>query len=120
MKSIGGNTTADIQVRSTQKNEIGQGVAAWSSVGSVLGWLDLETGQNEMVNYKGKVQDTTHYFLCDYDKYKTATRGANVTSENARLVIGGEVYQVLLIDDPMNLHQHMEIYLQFVGGGLGV
>jgi hypothetical protein len=30
------------------------------------------------------------------------------------------VYDVLLIDDPMNLHQHIEVYLQFVGGGLGV
>lgn len=120
MKSIGGNITAEIQIRVTQKNEIGQGVPAWSCVGSVLGWLDFESGQNEMVNFKSKVQDTTHYFLCDYDKYTNATRGANVTSENSRLVIDGEIYQILLIDDPMNLHQHMEIYLQYVGGGLGV
>ena len=40
----------------------------------------------------------------------------NVTSDNARMVVNGEVYEILLIDDPMNMHDHLEIYLRFIGG----
>ena len=38
------------------------------------------------------------------------------TSDNARMVVNGEVYEILLIDDPMNMHDHLEIYLRFIGG----
>ena len=44
----------------------------------------------------------------------------DLTSENARMLVNGNVYQILLIDDPMGLHKHLEIYLKYVGGGLGV
>lgn len=118
---IGGNITATIQVKSSNgKNVIGEHTESWNTVGTVLGWLDYQTGQNGVQQYNAKIQDTTHYFLCDYFRWKTATQDAKVTSENCRLILNEEIYDVLLIDDPMNLHQHLEVYLQFVGGGLGV
>lgn len=40
----------------------------------------------------------------------------DATSENARLVVQGAVYEILLIDDPMNMNEHLEIYLRFIGG----
>ena len=40
----------------------------------------------------------------------------DVTSDNARMIVNGEVYEILLIDDPMNMHDHLEIYLRFIGG----
>lgn len=40
----------------------------------------------------------------------------DVTSDNARMVVDGKVYEILLIDDPMNMHEHLEIYLRFIGG----
>jgi hypothetical protein len=40
----------------------------------------------------------------------------DVTSENARMVIEGLVYEILLIDNPMNMNRHLEIYLRYVGG----
>ena len=40
----------------------------------------------------------------------------DATSENARFIINGLVYDILLIDDPMGMHEHLEIYLRFVGG----
>ena len=43
----------------------------------------------------------------------------DVTSENARMVIQGLVYDILLIDNPMNMNEHLEIYLRFVGGQNG-
>jgi hypothetical protein len=118
---IDGNITATIQVKSSNgKNKIGEGSEAYDAVGTVLGWLDYQSGQNNVQQYNAKIQDTTHLFLCDWFRWKNATQDASVTSENSRLVLNGEVYNVLLIDDPMNLHQHIEVYLQFVGGGLGV
>ena len=39
-----------------------------------------------------------------------------ITSENARMVIDGMVYEILLIDNPMNMNEHLEIYLRFIGG----
>jgi hypothetical protein len=118
---IDGNITATIQVKSPNgKNAIGEASESWGAVGSVLGWLDYQSGQNSVQQYNAKIQDTTHLFLCDWFRWKNATQDASVTSENSRLILNGEVYNVLLIDDPMNLHQHVEVYLQFVGGGLGV
>ena len=118
---IDGNITATIQVKTTgKKNAIGEAEQTWSDVGSVLGWLDYASGQNELATYHAKLQNTTHYFLCDFTRWKSATQDANVTSKNARMVIDEEIYQILLIDDPMNMHHHLEIYLKYVGGGLGV
>ena len=118
---IDGNITAIIQVKSSNgKNAIGEYTESWKDVGEVLGWLDYQAGQNSVQQYNAKIQDTTHYFMCDYFRWKTATQDEKVTSENSRMILNDEVYNVLLIDDPMNLHQHIEVYLQFVGGGLGV
>lgn len=40
----------------------------------------------------------------------------DVTSDNARMVVDGKVYEILLIDDPMHMHEHLEIYLKYIGG----
>ena len=118
---IGGNITATIQVKSSDgKNAIGEHTESWNPVGEVLGWLDYQSGQNNVQQYNAKIQDTTHLFLCDWFRWKNATQDASVTSENSRLILNGETYNILLIDNPMNLNQHIEVYLQFVGGGLGV
>ena len=82
---IGGNITATIQVKSSNgKNAIGEYTESWNTVGTVHGWLDYQTGQNGVQQYNAKLQDTTHYFLCDYFRWKTATQDAKVTSENCR------------------------------------
>ena len=39
-----------------------------------------------------------------------------VVAENARLIVNSQVYDVMLIDDPMQLHAQLEIYLQYRGG----
>ena len=43
----------------------------------------------------------------------------DITSENARMMIDGLVYDVLLIDNPLNMNEHYEIYLKFIGGQNG-
>lgn len=114
MIPIGGNTTAIIQTKSVVKNRIGESVPSWSDVMTVKGWLDYQGGQNTISSYDAKIQDTSHIFMCDYKSLQ------DVTSENSRMIIDGKIYQILMIDDPMGLHQHLEIFLKYIGGGQGV
>lgn len=116
---VNGNITAEIQIRTTTKNSIGENKQNWDTVGSVIGWLDYYTAYNEVNQYNAKIQDTTHIWICDVDKWNASVQGQTVTSENCRLIVKGNIYNVLLIDDPMELGQHLEIFLKYIGGGLG-
>lgn len=107
---IGGNIDALIQVKSSQKSEIGTFETIWKDRINLHGWLDLSTGDSKYTNFNAKVQESTHIFLCDYRQL------SEITSENARMLVRGEIYDILLIDDPMGMHEHLEIYLRFVGG----
>lgn len=119
--TIGGNIKATVQIKTvTGKNAIGEGTETWTDVGQVLGWLDYASGQNDVNQYNAKLQDTTHFFLCDHSRWIKAVQGQQITAENCRLQIRNNTYNVLLIDNPMELDQHLEIYLQYIGGGLGV
>nr|DAT39207.1 MAG TPA: head tail adaptor [Bacteriophage sp.] len=108
---IGGNTTAEIRVRSTVKNEIGGTSKTWTAVQNVKGWLDLTGGDSKYSTFNAKIQESTHIFICDYIELD-----ARIEAENSRLSVDGKVFDILLIDDPMNLHQHLEIYLKYTGG----
>lgn len=108
---IGGNTTAEIRVRSTVKNEIGGTSKTWTAVQNVKGWLDLTGGDSKYSTFNAKIQESTHIFICDYTELD-----ARIEAENSRLSVDGKVFDILLIDDPMSLHQHLEIYLKYTGG----
>jgi len=106
---IGGNTTAEVQVKTTVKNSIGAGVASYKTVQTLKGWLDLSSGDSRYTNYSAKIQESTHIFICDYVELE-------VKAENSRLLVNGERYDITLIDDPMGMHQQLEIYLRYTGG----
>ena len=53
-------------------------------------------------------------FFCDYEK-----NIVSLPSEQVRILIDDRIYDVMLIDDPMNLHRHIEIYLKYIGGQNG-
>ena len=138
---IGGNVTAIVQIKDEgQKNAIGERIHTWTDAVSLFGFLDFQGGQNTQNTFNAKVQETTHIFICDFKHYEelsiwtwnpyTIINGfvtnqrygerSLTTSANARMVINGSVYEILMIDDPMGMHQHLEIYLKYTGGGLGV
>lgn len=113
MKGIGGNTQAEIQVSTTQKNAIGEQVQAWATVQTLKGWLDLSSGDSRYTTYDAKIQESTHVFVCDY-----VTLDSQIKAESSRILIDGNRYDVMLIDNPMGM-QHgsqLEIYLKFTGG----
>lgn len=108
---IGGNAKGMIQVSATGKNEIGEGVKSWEDVQQVIGWLDLSSGDSKYTVHNAKVQESTHVFIADYVQLDS-----RATAENSRMVIGGKRYDVMLVDDPMGMHEQLEIYLKYTGG----
>lgn len=121
--SVGGNIQALLQVKSRgAKNAIGEVTTVWVDCVSILGWLDLSTGDSKHTTFYAKIQESTHVFLCDFINLTSVINQQNeqetveVTSDNARMVIDSLVYEILLIDNPMNMNEHLEIYLRFVGG----
>lgn len=112
MSDVGGNTAAMIQVKDgTEKNAIGERVPKWKDAQRLTGFLDLMGGGTGYTAYNAKIQESTHIFICDYKKL-----AAGVTAETARMLIDGKAYDVTLIDNPMGLDEHLEIYLKYTGG----
>ena len=91
----------------SEHNTIGERVHEWTDYQHLWGWLDLSSGDSKYTN-NAKLQETTHIFLCDYVPIDRSTA-------DKRLVVNGNIYDVLMIDDPMELHQQLEISLKSVG-----
>lgn len=111
MKGIGGNTKAIIQVKTVTKNAIHEHVVTWQDAQTIKGWLDLASGDSGTMTYNAKIQESTHFFISDYVKL---TDG--ITAENARMVVNGKVFDIVLIDNPMEMNQQLEFYLKYTGG----
>ncbi len=45
--------------------------------------------------------------------------GGNKTA-NSRMIVDSQVYEIKLIDNPMNMNEHLEIYLKCLGGDANV
>ena len=106
---IGGNTKALYQEkRLTGTNEIGERVYEWVTIEELKGWLDLVSQTTNRNEYKTKIEGSTDVFVCDY-------KAIDENIENKRILIGVKNYEVLYIDNPMNLNQHLEIFLKYTG-----
>lgn len=115
MAHIEGTTKAWLQIRSVEPDEYALDRAVWRNAfpKPLCGVLDL-TGADVSHQTMKRVEDADYIFLCDYTDLKVD--GKRLSTENSRMLIGGEVYEVLLYDDPMQMHEHLEIYLKYVGG----
>ena len=119
MKGIGGNTQAIIQVKTFSKDEngkyirdsIGSIVKDWEDAQTIKGWLDLASGDTRYTTYYAKIQESTHIFMADY-----VNLDERISAENARMRINGKLYDIVLIDNPMELNQQLEFYLKYTGG----
>lgn len=109
--AIGGNKTATIQISDPAKNEIGVMIDEWKNVQDMVGWLDLTSGDSKYTVYNAKISESTNVFIADYEPLDS-----RISAETCRMVIDGNVYDIMMIDDPMDLHEHYEIYLKYIGG----
>lgn len=113
MKGIGGNLDGIIQISTTTANEIGEQVKQWTNVQTLHGWLDSMSGTSHYNTYNAKIKEASDVFVSDYTPLDS-----RITEENARMVIDGGVYDIMLIDNPMKLKagSQWEIYLRYTGG----
>lgn len=114
MGKIGGNTDAVVQFKEVTQDEYQTDRCRWRNIFTIKnGVLDLlDAGTN--VKMMRRIEDSDYIFLCDY--FLPAFNGEKLTMENSRFLIDGEIYEVKLFDDVMNLHEHLEIYLKYIGG----
>lgn len=111
MANIGGNISGIIQTKTTEKNEIGEAVQTWSDAFGQVGWLGLQSGDSKHTNFNAKIEESTHVFLCDYHSGIYA-----LADQDTRMIIKGKMYDVLLIDNPDEMDEQLEIYLRKIGG----
>jgi hypothetical protein len=119
MAKIGGNILGIIQTKATKKdetgnivkNEIGEAVQEWSDAFKQIGWLDMQSGSSNYTNFNAKIEESTHVFICDYHSGIDSLQ-----DQDTRMIINSKMYDVLLIDNPMEMNEQLEIYLRKVGG----
>ena len=106
---IGGNVDAIIQVETSSKNAFGEKETTYKDLTTVKGFLDYTGGDGSYNNnFKGELEETTHIFICDYDSIT-----ANVKPTQSKMVIDDKSYDILYVDNPMNLNEHLEIMLKY-------
>jgi hypothetical protein len=111
MANIGGNIAATIQRKTDgKKNAIGERENVWADAYTVRGWLGLQSGENKRTSFNAKIEESTHVFLCDYH-----SGVYSLADQDTRATIKGNVYDVLLIDNPDEMDEQLEIYLRKVG-----
>lgn len=108
--AIGGNKELQLQLRSVTTNVIGEQVKSWQTVQTIKGWLDLQSGDSKYTNYSAKLQESTHVFVADY-----CALNEEIKATNSRALIDGNTYDIMLIDDPMDMHKQLEIFLKYTG-----
>ena len=111
MANIGGNIKGTIQTKTTAKNSIGEAVKEWKDAFSFVGWLGMQSGDSKYTNFHAKIEESTHVFLCDYHSGIYA-----LADQDTRMIIKGKEYDVLLIDNPDEMDEQLEIYLRKIGG----
>lgn len=110
MIPIGGNTSLHLQSRVLgEPNSVGERERVWVDVATVEGFLDYQAGSYIDGDSKSKLADTTHVFIGDYKELP------EVSEVNSRARLGTDVYNILMIDNPMGLNYHLEFYLQNLG-----
>ena len=111
MRGIKGNVVGEIQINVATRNEIGEHVPSWTTIQTIQGFLDYITGEANRINYNAKIQESTHVFVSDY-----VALDFRIEAEKVRMIINHKIYDVTLIDNPMELNAQLEIYLKHVGG----
>jgi hypothetical protein len=110
MVEIKGNTVLRLQAKTGKFtiNSIGERVPEIVDYKKLRGFLDLSNGDTKHTIYNAKIQESDHIFICDYVsiEYDASQLFASVNNKK---------YEVIMIDNPMGLNKHLEIYLRYVG-----
>lgn len=91
-------------------NGIGGNTEKEDEVFKVQGFLDLAQGfgaNGENSNLNSFLQESTHILITDYRE--------DISNKNWIIDSKGNRYNIVLVDDPVSTHHHLEIYLKFIG-----
>lgn len=102
---IGGNTVAYIKRAVTIQNELGEDLKSYELVQTLNGFIDYSSGLYDYSN-KTKAENTSHVFICDFVIPKW-------NDKEAIAEINGKRYDVLFTDNPMELNDHLEVFLKY-------
>lgn len=58
----------------------------------------MSGGDSKYNTYNAKIQESTHIFICDY-----VSLDKSISAEKSRVVINGKIYDIMIIDNPMEL-----------------
>ena len=108
MKKIGGNTDLILKIKSQVKNEIGEEVTTWANYKTIHGFIDFMSESTGRASFNSKIVESTHVFICDYVDIDKSITKLSAFHNNKE-------YEITYIDDPMNLHYHLEIFLKYIG-----
>lgn len=108
MKKIGGNITATIKTKKQTNNAIGEKVTEWVDYKTLTGFLDFMAETTGRTNYNSKIVESTHVFVCDYEEIDKPIT-------DLKFYCDSKEFDITYIDDPMNLHYQLEIFLKYVG-----
>lgn len=109
MSNIGGNCDLKLLKKlDGVVDRIGKKNENWGNYLTIRGYLDLSSGSSFRETYNTKIQESSHVFICDYVEI-------NEKVTNLKAECKGKEYDVLLIDNPMELNEHLEIFLKYVG-----
>ena len=105
---IGGNIDLILKLKETTKNDIGENVLSWVDYKTIHGFLDFMTEGTGRTNYNSKIVDSDYVFICDYVEIDKSITEIKAYCDNKE-------FDISYIDDPMNLHKHLEIFLKYIG-----
>lgn len=120
MKSIGGNIELVLKRKNGfTTNEIGERIPSYIDYITLNGYLDMSNTITSHSTYNAKVQDSSHYFVCDYVEFPTFTDEKGLSRvavpSDLKAYCNGKEYDVLWVDNPMELNYQYEIYLEYKG-----
>ncbi|MCL1950442.1 MAG: head-tail adaptor protein [Turicibacter sp.] len=85
----------------------GENEPIWTDIADIWGILDFQDEQTERISYKGKMEQSTHVFYCDYFPLEYPVH-------ELKFICRGKEYDILLIDDVQFWGVHYEIALKLV------
>lgn len=125
----------EIHRKVNTKDDMGGRITSWLAIMTSKGVLDLMSG-SEVYRASKLMSEATHIWMCSVpvllieDPVEQTTYfgtpfapspfGEGIPAEilnTDRLIVGGSTYEIVYVDDPMNMGHHLEIAVKRLESG---
>lgn len=113
---IGGNINLVLKAKTGAYilNDIGERIPEIINYATLFGFLDMTTSDAKHSNYQTKIEESDYIFICDYVELPKINGSIPKTSQ-LTAICNNKEFDVMMIDNPMELNKHYEIYLRYKG-----